>query len=54
MSELKPIKCKSCGKTLMFGEIRCGIISKVCPKCGTRNLIIAKDGVSKDFIVPSK
>ena len=39
---LKAIPCENCGKTLLFGAIVEGIISKDCSKCGVRNVLTFK------------
>lgn len=40
MTNLIPIKCNNCPKTLMFVKgIKEGLISKDCPRCGHRNII---------------
>lgn len=40
MSQLKKYCCSNCSKALFFGEIKEGIVSKDCPKCGKRNVFI--------------
>lgn len=44
-NKLKPLKCESCPKVLMFIDIKEGTISKDCPRCGYRNVIVAVNGV---------
>lgn len=41
--KLKPLKCESCSKVLMFIDIKEGIVSKDCPKCGHRNIVVFED-----------
>lgn len=45
---LKPIKCENCPKILMFIDVKDGTISKDCPKCGHRNIIVIIDSVIQD------
>lgn len=42
---LKPVKCENCPKVLMFIDVRDGIISKDCPKCGHRNVIVVEKSI---------
>jgi len=45
VNDLRPIKCENCPKVLMFADIKEGIISKDCPKCKHRNVIVIVSGV---------
>jgi len=45
--KLKKIFCKKCPKVLLFADIKDGVISKDCPKCGHRNVIVIVNGVEK-------
>lgn len=40
---LVPIKCQNCPKVLMHIDVKDGVISKDCPKCGYRNVITVID-----------
>ena len=40
MSGLSKFGCEKCNKTLFHGNIIEGTISKDCPKCGHRNVIV--------------
>ncbi len=42
-NKLKPLKCESCSRVLMFANVKDGIISKDCPKCGHRNIVVFED-----------
>jgi phage FluMu protein Com len=45
MPDLKKIKCHNCKKTLLHADLTTATISKDCPKCGTRNLIMAENTI---------
>lgn len=36
---MKKIRCANCGKVLMEGKIKDGLVEKDCPGCGERNVI---------------
>lgn len=42
MSVENKYHCKNCNKVLFFGDLKEGVISKDCPKCGERNVFIAE------------
>lgn len=48
LDNLKMYKCQNCGKGLFFAELTECIISKDCPKCGERNIIIAEKIVTSN------
>ena len=39
---LVPVNCNSCGKKIGEMKIKEGVVSIVCPKCGTNNTFEAK------------
>ena len=45
----KKYHCQNCNKVLFFGDLREGIISKDCPKCGERNIFIAERKIIERF-----
>ena len=45
MCNLTKIKCSNCKKTLFHADLQDATVSKDCPKCGVRNLIIAQDSI---------
>lgn len=50
LSPLIPVNCKNCGRRIGDMKIKEGIVSIVCPKCGTTNIIEArpKNGVRQE------
>lgn len=42
LSPLIPITCKSCGRRIGDIKMKEGIVSIVCPKCSTTNVIETK------------